>query len=107
MTAITAIVTVVIEPPKFALEAAGARRAVARCGAWPNSATLGTYLEAVDRARREADRLYEIEMRYRRRYGIEAGGSARWRSRYGVTMALFEQRSECLRLLTEPEAGEA
>ena len=104
---ITRIEVVVVEPPRFALETAGARRAVERCGDWPTVATIGTYLDAVDRARREADRLYEIELRYRRHYGIEAGGNARWRSRYGVTMALFEQRSECLRLLTVPEAGSA
>ena len=107
MTAVTRIVVTVIAPPRFALAAAGERRAYARCGHWPRSATLGAYLEAVDRARLEADRLEMIEQRYRRRYGIEAGGNARWRSRYGMTMALFEQRSECVRLLTEPEAGSA
>ena len=113
---VTRIEVVVIEPPKwepprFALETAGAERARMRCGAWPTSATIGEYLDAVRRAARELDWIEALEDRYWRRHGVPVGDNevvaARLRSRRHVARELFEERRECLHRLTEPEAGSA
>jgi hypothetical protein len=104
--------TVPIDPrAAIALEVAGARRAVTRCGPWPVVTTLDEYRAATDRAASEPDRAIEIWGRWRRRYDPDAArlelGSTRLMVRREVALALTKQRAECLRLLTEPAAGAA
>lgn len=108
------IETHIVDPPASpgVLEASrGSRIAAASCGAWPTAAGLADYLTAVDRAEREAHRAGALLARWRRRFARNAGGEwsgpARAMTRYHVALALAEQRSECLRLLTGPAAGAA
>ena len=96
-------------PKPFAREMATARRSMARCGPWPRSADLDTYLDAIDQAGLELHRLALLQERFWRRYGVAVDDNrllaAKWRSRHGVVRQLFEQRVECLRLLKEPEGS--
>jgi|SRR5271165_552397 len=108
----TRIETHVVDPPAtLVLEVAAARRAVARCGRWPVSGTLDAYQDAVDRARREVYRIGQLEHRYWRQFHRPVDDdeliAATMLTRREVARTFAEQRSECLRLLTEPESGSA
>ena len=109
---VTRIEVVVIEPPKwepprFALETAGARRAVERCGDWPVCATIDEYLTAVRRAGHEVEHCAALAERYWSRFGRDITENSKLRSRHEVARELFEQRSECLALLTGRPEGSA
>ena len=107
----TRIEIVVIDSPirtrSLALSVAGAQRATLRCGKWPAVGTIDDYLTAVRRARREVEHCATLAGRYWRRFGRDLTDHPRFRSRSDVALELFEERSECLHRLTEPEWGEA
>jgi hypothetical protein len=85
--------------------------AVHDCGHWPVVGTLAEYQEAVKRAWRGVYHALELEHRYWRRFHLPVDDNepicARLRMRREVALAIAEQRSECLTLLTEPAVGSA
>jgi hypothetical protein len=84
--------------------AVAARRAVTRCG--PTIGTLAQYQIAVDRAAREVSRTSAIADRYWRRFRRKPV-LVRLMIHREVALALYQQRAECVRLLTEPESASA
>jgi hypothetical protein len=74
-------------------------------------ATLDAYQDAVARAQFEICQIRQLAKRYQRRYGVAIEDNERlaskWICRREVALALFAQRAECVRLLTEPERGSA
>jgi hypothetical protein len=113
---VTNITTHVVDAPAIAaappsaeitVAVTAAKRTVARCGPWPTTGTLARYELAVNRAHCEWLRTIEIADRYWRRFRhpINDPASTRLMMRREALWALFEQRQECLRLLTGPEAG--
>ena len=108
---VTRIVTTVIEwPPRtrtLALSIAGAERARHRCGDWPTVATIDGYIAAVRRAGHEVEHCAALAQRYWSRFGRDITEDSKLRSRHEVARELFEQRSECLALLTGRPEGSA
>lgn len=89
----------------------GARRAIAGCGYWPDSADLVTYRTAVGAAGREIDRTIATWHRCHHRFTPNAENNIelappRLGVRYIVACELFQLRAERLKLLIdEPVAG--
>jgi predicted ATPase len=98
------------EPEKRAVRR-GATSAARNCGAAPIVGTLAEYSRALERAERETDRAVETWVRWRRRFDPDPDrleiGSGRTNVRHEVAKALFEGRSETIRLLTGPAEGSA